>query len=250
MRILREDGAGAAWSQLAGKIGRASRVMPGGLLRVGPCFFRSDAQSREFLADGTYEGQERSASRRYIRPDIPVVEFGGSLGVVSCLLNRRLRNPGHHVVVEANPETLPLLMENRERNRCKFEVLHAAVGQGDTVRIYIGNGALAASSVSTSDRSVEVSAITLEEILRSRGFVRCALVCDIEGAEINLIRSELETFQSRVEVFIVEFHPRINGPEPVEDARRLLHDRGFEELWHELNVVVFRNTALVEYDRS
>jgi FkbM family methyltransferase len=219
--------------------------MPGGLIRLGPCLFRSDAQSRELLLEGNYEDKERLASKRYIRPDVPVVEFGGSLGVVSCLLNRRLRSPDRHIVVEANPGNLPMLIENRDRNGCKFEILHRAAGvTGKTARLYFGGGALMASSIAVTDNSVEVIAVTLDEVIRTRGFDRCALICDIEGSEINLIHSEIDVFRSRVEIFIVEFHPRINGLVPTEDAQRLLKANGFEELWQEGDVYVFRNTRM------
>jgi FkbM family methyltransferase len=244
MRALRKGGPVAAWFLFAGKIGRVSRTMPGGLIRLGPCLFRSDVQSREFLLNGSYEGKERFASKRYIRRDVPVVELGASLGVVSCLVNRRLRAPQRHVVVEANPEVLPMLVENRDRNGCKFEILHgAAGGEGKTVRIYFGKGALTGSSITAADNWAEISAVTLAEVVLARGFGCCALICDIEGAEINLIRSEIDTFRSRVEMFIVEFHPRINGAEPVQDARRILKENGFEELWHEGDVFVFQNAA-------
>jgi FkbM family methyltransferase len=218
---------------------------PRGLIRVGTCFFQSDdTQSRHFLLAGVYEKEERFAAEHYIRRDIPVVEFGGSLGVVSCLLNRRLKAPKRHVVVEANPDMLPILTGNRDRNGCKFEILHgAAGGEGKTVRIYFGDGALTASSIAVADHSAEISTVTLEEIVENRGFGRCALISDIEGAEINLIRSEMHTLRSRVEVFIVEFHPSINGPAPVEEAQQLLKDNGFEELWRDRNVFVFRNAA-------
>jgi FkbM family methyltransferase len=196
------------------------------------------------LLEDTYELNERFAMKRYVRPDIPVVELGGSLGVVSCLLNRRLRNPERHVVVEANPQNLPRLMGNRERNHCKFEVLHGAAGaDGKTARIYFGNGALTASSIATTENSVEVAGITLENVMRERSFDSCALVCDIEGAEIHLVRSEIATFRSRVEVFIVELHPYINGSAEVEDIQRFLKANGFEEVWQKGDVYVFRNTA-------
>jgi FkbM family methyltransferase len=246
-RVLLADGLGAAWSLFIGRIQRLSRTIPGGLIRLGPCLFRSDAQSRELLLEGVYEEKERFATKHYIRPDIPVVEFGGSLGVVSCLLNRRLRTPSRHVVVEANPQNLPMLTGNRNRNSCKFEILHGAAGVvGKTVRLYFGNGALTASSIAATDNSVEVSGVTLEGVIRDRGFDSCALVCDIEGSEIHLIRSEIATFRSRVEVFIVEFHPIINGPVAVEDAQRFLEANGFEELWQRGDVYVFRNTARIQ----
>jgi hypothetical protein len=53
-----------------------------------------------------YEKPERLAIKQFLDPSLPVVEFGGSIGVVACLINRRLNQPAKHVVVEANPDLL------------------------------------------------------------------------------------------------------------------------------------------------
>ena len=244
--VLIGKGPRAAWLLLADRAGRISRTMPGGLIRLDGCVFRSDAGSRKWLLNGEYEGPERFAAKRYIRRDIPVVEFGGSLGVVSCVVNRRLKNPRHHVVLEANPQILPTLLENRNRNRCSFEILHgAAGGVGKSVRIYIGDSALTSSANATAAESVEVPAFTLADILQARGFGRCALLCDIEGSEIEIVRTEMDTLRSRVEVFIVEFHPSINGSETVEEARLRLRDHGFKEVWHQQDVFAYLNSGLI-----
>jgi FkbM family methyltransferase len=245
LRVLIGRGPAAVGLLLADKIRQASREMPDGLVRLQGCVFRSDPDLRKWLLNGEYEGPERFAAKRYIRRDIPVVEFGGSMGIVACVLNRRLKNPANHVVLEANQQVLPTLLENRNRNRCSFEILHgAAGGLGKRVRIYLGENALTSSAIATAAASVEVPAFTLADILESRGFGRCALLCDIEGSELEIIRAEMDTLRSRVEVFIVEFHPGINGLEPVEEARLLLKNHGFAEAWHQRNVFVYQNIAL------
>ena len=115
--------------------------------------------------------RSRFAAKRYIRRDIPVVEYGGSMGIVACLLNRRLKNPGDHVVVEANPQNLPTLHENRDRNHCHFEILHgAAGGVGKSVRIYLGENALTASTTATTEGVGPSTRLNVVAILQSRGF--------------------------------------------------------------------------------
>jgi hypothetical protein len=58
-RVVQQDGLGAGWALFAQTspalqtIGRASRVMPFGLLRVGVCLFRADAEAKRFLIAGT-----------------------------------------------------------------------------------------------------------------------------------------------------------------------------------------------------
>jgi FkbM family methyltransferase len=210
-----------------------------GLVRVGPDYFRPcDEPTRDLLLSGLYEAPERFAAKRYIRRDLPVVEFGGSLGVVACAVNRQLKDPKRHVVVEANPEILPILRENRDPNRCEFEIVHGAAGApGGTVRFYVGRDTLSSSSVAATQKSVEVPVVTLEEILKSHAFERCGLICDIEGAELDLIRNELATLKSQVEIFIVEFHPRISGTEAMEESLRLLKENGFEPLLRHIDYV-------------
>jgi len=244
--VLKGGGAKAAWSLLNRRLVEVSRAMPGGLMRVGTCFFRCpDEESRTLILEGIYEAPELFAVQSFVRRDLPVVEFGGSLGVVACLLNQRLRKPQNHVVVEADPELISILSENRNRNHCRFEIIHGAGGaSGSPARIYLSSGTLCASLNLTGDRFVDVPAITLSNILQEKGFGRCALVCDIEGAESRLIRDELETLQSRVETMIVEFHPKITGPDDVENSRRLLAERGFQQVWTGLDTQVFQNAAL------
>src|SRR2546426_6211274 len=57
-------------------------------------------QSKSRFMFGQYERPEREAIRRFLDPTLPVVEFGGSIGVLSCLTNRRLSDPQRHVVIE------------------------------------------------------------------------------------------------------------------------------------------------------
>ncbi len=59
-----------------------------------------------------YERGERQALRRHLDPAKPVVELGGGIGVVACVINRRLSNPHRHVVVEANARLIEIIRAN------------------------------------------------------------------------------------------------------------------------------------------
>jgi len=245
-RVFRQLEHREVWSLIFKNANAAVRTLPGGLVRLGTLAFRpSDEPTRELLLSGSYEAPERRAARRYIRGDVPVVELGASLGVVSCTVNRRLADRTRHVAVEANPSVLPILKENRDRNGCRFEIVHGAAGAaGETVRFYIGSDALCSSALTASGECVEVPCISLQEILDPRGFERCALVSDIEGAEIALIRAEMPLLRARAEMLIVEFHPAINGVDEVADVQRLLVENGFVLSWRQADVFVFENSAL------
>jgi hypothetical protein len=58
---------------------------------------------------------------------------------------------------------------------------------------------------------ISVAAITLGGILDSAGFDRFSLICDIEGAEADLVSHELSLISDRADFVLMEIHPRILG---------------------------------------
>jgi hypothetical protein len=82
----------------------------------------------------TYEKETRYLVKKYLKPNLPVVEFGGCIGVVSCLANNMLIDPELHVVVEAQPHLIDTLTKHREINKCKFKIIHAALAY-DTKKV-------------------------------------------------------------------------------------------------------------------
>jgi hypothetical protein len=94
-------------------------------------------QEKSTLYFGLYEREETDLVRSYLPRDEPVIELGGSIGVVSCLTNKLLECPEDHVVVEANPVLIPTLERNREQNGCRFAIEPAAAAYG-TERVDFG----------------------------------------------------------------------------------------------------------------
>ncbi len=222
-----------------------TRTAPRGLVRVGSCFFEVFPESRPLVIAGYYEHEEREAIRRFVPPDLPVVELGGSQGIVACITNRFLKNKKLHVVVEANSSVLPLLTRNRDRNRCEFEIVQAAAGiPRETVRFFPDENPLKSSALVEGSHYNDVSCISLNEIVHRRGFHGCTLICDIEGAEIGLIEAEIDVLCDRFKLLIVEFHPGISGVDTVRRTLNLLINRKFEVIWSKRHVSVLRKMAV------
>jgi FkbM family methyltransferase len=218
-----------------------SRRGPHGLVRLGICFFEVFPETRDLMLTGYYENEEREAIKRYLSSDQPVIELGGSQGVVACITNRVLKAKTSHIVVEANPNVIPLLTGNRDRNRCKFEVVHGAVGPpGETITFFCNDNPLMSGTQISKMQSCEVPSVTLSELAESRGFRDCTLICDIEGAEIALIERELETLADRFRLLIIEFHPTITGPQEVQRNLDQLSKHGFTLIWKKRHVHVLR----------
>lgn len=201
---------------------------------------------------GSYESAERRLLRDHLDPSLPVVELGGSIGVVSCLTNRRLHDPAAHVVVEANPALLPLLHANRERNGCEFSVVHAALSYGAS-RVSFGAasnftaGSASSHPAATGEAeppdAVTVPAMTLRQILDDATVSRCTLVCDVEGAEWAMVAQDAEVLRERVAALVIELHPEPGGGRPIEALVEQISALGFVELERRRETFVFQGPS-------
>jgi len=193
-----------------------------------------------------YERPEREAVRRFVDPELPVVELGGSIGVVSCLTNRKLRNPERHVVVEANPGLVPLLLLNRDRNGCRFTVLPRLVAYGrDHAPFYASRGNFVIGSGTGMEGRpdvdvVGVDTVSLRSIVEENSFERCTLICDIEGGESDLFRYESDIVRDRVATLILEVHEWAMSKERVEEVLKGIEALGFRTVFSEADTYAFQ----------
>lgn len=201
----------------------------------------------------TYENGAKAVSmlHRFVNPELPVVEFGGCIGVMSCIANRTLKSPSDHVVVEGQPYLIETLKKNRDRNNCRFEVIHAALAYGsDRVKFWINPRYFVGNRTATgkSGEVVDVPAITLKQIVEERGYERITLMVDIEGDETNLVDQELELMRRVVETLVIELHPAEwgAGKIAIERLKNALSDAGFVEADRVHNDYVFTNSNIGE----
>ncbi len=177
---------------------------------------------------GKHELEERALLHRHLPSGLPVVEFGGGLGVVSCLANRKLACPDRHVVVEAAPSMAALLERNRDLNDCQFRVVNAALAYGaPTVTFDIDASFVGSRLDGEFGTKVTVPTITLGQILDEAGFNRFSLICDIEGAEADLVGHELSLIADRAAFILVEIHPGFLGEDGADRVAADLMGAGF-----------------------
>jgi FkbM family methyltransferase len=226
-------------------------VCAGNVVRVDSCTFlvshpaiRTGAKSLFLL--GGYERAEREMLIAYLDRSVPVIELGGSLGVVACITNRLLKQPRRHVVVEANPDLISLLEGNRDRNGCAFTVVNRAIAYGkESTTFYIDGKDFLGSSVQIrTDRPIRVPTVTLGRIIAGFGIDVCTLVCDIEGGETDLVRHEPEVLQEYVAMIIIEVHGWRVGQRQGTETLHTLERIGFRCLHEKDGTYVFRNECL------
>lgn len=196
----------------------------------------------DLLLSNMYEKPERDALKTFLNPELPVIELGACLGIVSCLSNRMLRQPTKHVVVEANPALLPILRRNRDQNGCHFQIVQAALAHSvETVAFKISDNVLASSVHGEEHRAVLVPAVTLDLLVNDYGFERCTLVCDIEGAELELVENEITILSERVDTLIMELHDRLVGEGLTQNMLTNLERAGFKIIHKCGDIVVLAN---------
>jgi FkbM family methyltransferase len=217
-------------------VGRILKALKWNIRIDGRSFFFPPAWN-PFLSGlawlGVYETAERYAIARFLPRSIPVVELGGSAGIVACVTNRLLTDPSRHAVVEANPQMIPILERNRDRNGCRFVTLHAALAYGgESIEFGVSDDFLASSLAAAANTNrVSVPAVSLAKIMTDAGYERCSVVCDIEGAEVALLKNEGALFERAVEAFLLEVHPAIVGAETVAWLHTQLGLLGFAPVW-------------------
>lgn len=162
---------------------------------------------REQLFADVYERPEIEAAKALIRKGDRVLELGTGMGVVTAILSRATGSDGVVRTYEANPDMLPPAADLFKRNGVtNVEAIHGVlVTDGAGVRLFhfaefFPEGSLRQPGSKTGE--VEVPAYDLQETLKE--FNPNVLVCDIEGAEAELVPAlDLSGLRS----VVIELHP-------------------------------------------
>jgi FkbM family methyltransferase len=183
------------------------------------------AMRGKFTAD-TYELPERVLAKRHLPPASTVLELGGCIGVVSCVVNRVLQNPSRHLVVEGNSGVIPVLQRNRDVNQCAFRIVHGVVTRVSQPRMSVG---MVMDSNQLAANGVEVPALSIEDLENAHGMRFDALVMDIEGGEYRLLQENSERLLS-LNAAIIEFHPGLIGESKTAELYQLLAGAGLHKV--------------------
>jgi len=164
------------------------------------------ARTAEILA-GRYEQQEATLVERYVPDGSDVLELGGGIGFITAITEKTTDDLGTHVVLEVNPDLLPMLRQVKTVNELQVIIDPVAYSSSaDTVRLESGN-TFTQSSIEESDTDGEtIPAKSLEALIEEYDLNEFALIADIEGAETGLLDEEFETMASHCPIVILELH--------------------------------------------
>ena len=173
----------------------------------------SHPSPRRAILRGDYEINERTLIKAHLPPDLPVIELGGSYGIVSHAIRRALAPSSQLVVVEANPAMIATCSANVALGGSpdKTAVVQAALAYGDArVRFKVTANVHTSHLIfdgSTGPDIVDVPSATLATLRADHGLSgRFSLVCDIEGAELLMLRHDAAAMADCA-LIIMETHP-------------------------------------------
>lgn len=202
---------------------------------------------RHQIVTGKYEQSEFNLVTKWVRPDLPAIELGGCLGVVSAHIRATLNADQSLAVVEANPNLIDICRENatHPRPESPTQVINAALAYGATeVPFHINrNSHISRLAKYGVEPNFMCPAVTLGELVAKLSTQRdYCLVCDIEGAELDLFRNDQEALR-RCAVAIVELHPYIfeQNNTDVEELLELASAAGLQKVTQIENVAVFQS---------
>jgi FkbM family methyltransferase len=206
--------------------------LTGDIYRVDGCRFKipthlTDRNYRSAFVLGEYEKVERKLISNFIEADDRVIELGGCIGVLSCLVNSRLISPTHHLVVEANPELIPILRFHRRLNRARFGIEHCAVSTEPEVSFEVHrlmtHGRVCAHA---GERRIQIRGKSLKGLHDAHGPFN-ALLMDVEGSELEILRSS-RTLLLEYRLVIIEFHNEVLCNSGLKECRSILASVGLE----------------------
>lgn len=184
---------------------------------------------------GFYEAAETRLIRKYLRPDVPVIEIGSSIGVVSSIAISRLQNDAFFVGVEANYKIFGAIRSNIDRhnqNGCPYKLLNKAISY-QQAEMFLHTSTDSTESYLVQNRThaetdLKVDKVRLIDVVNDFELKEFTLISDIEGSEIEFILNDKKAL-CRCTAMIIELHStNYEGRSySVADLVKLISDQGF-----------------------
>ena len=195
-----------------------------------------------------YESAEYRYINQYLPKNLPVVELGSSIGIISAVI-KRLINENLLICVEANPNLIHTLKNNLRYLSNYFIENYAIDYSCEMVEFNITSSNLESKigkhkSSKTKIRPLNVQTIQLNKIIEKYQLEQYALVSDIEGAEIQiLLKENLKNCLCGIfELHTTEFE---NQRYSIADMKNLIKNKGFKIIADAGNVIVFQKSDLL-----
>jgi FkbM family methyltransferase len=198
---------------------------------------------RTLLRQDAYEAKEATAVQKLIKAQDVVMELGAGIGFMSTLVATKTPAKSVHSF-EANPQLMPYIAQVHALNKVKnAHVTNAVLDDKDgSAPFYIRKNFLASSldPMEDSDDCTKVEVPTRDVNAVIKALQPTVLICDIEGAEVDLIpKMDLSSLRA----VVIETHPQWIGKDGIQKIFRCMDAAGlvFFPRWSHGKVAVFRS---------
>jgi len=146
------------------------------------------------------EKPEQDLANKYIEKNDVVLELGARYGSVSCVINSKLENKTHQVVVEPDERVWEALEQNKKFNDCHFSIVKGFVSKSKLALNHLDRDY---GVISVKDDESKIPSFTLDEIMSQHQLKFNVLVADCEGF-LELFFDENPTFYEQLRLIIFE----------------------------------------------
>jgi FkbM family methyltransferase len=170
----------------------------------------------EVIRAGEYERAEAKHLPKMIEPGDRLLELGGGIGFLSALVGLQGKAEAI-VVVEANPDLVPLIEATHAMNETRSTVINAAVvgeRKSETASFSLAADFWASSLAPHKRREiarvVEVPTMAVADLVREHR--PTMMIIDVEGGEVELMP---HLVLDGVRLVMMELHQKVIRPEGV-----------------------------------
>lgn len=193
-----------------------------------------------------YESSEVRFVQKYLTDAYDTIELGSSIGAVTIQLAKKIKGK-RLIALEANPNLMDTLQRNIRINEVSnVLVINAAyTSKGNKVWFEYGDENILGKIGNSvqMNRGTWVDGTRLSTIIKAHQLHQYALVCDIEGAEIDFLLNEQEALKG-CKLLIIETHTTFFEGQTYspDQLKVLLIDMGFRLIdQYGVNLVLVRD---------
>ena len=162
------------------------------------------------LREGSFEFREQAFLWSFLRKGDTFLDIGAHCGLFSALASQIIGENGRVLAFEPNPDILPFLVANTERDKVDVHAMALSDASGEATLWQGGSSDTALSSIAYELSNAKHSTVktqTLDDFLATNDIGQVALAkVDVEGSELKLFRGAKQTLKRKsVLAFVVEF---------------------------------------------
>jgi len=202
--------------------------------------------SRALMFFGKRELEHKYLLENYLPEGSTVLDLGANIGYYACMEAKIIGGKGRIIAIEPHPDNLRLLRINIDLNGIKEITTVVHGGGGDvsgTADLHVSDHSNLHTFLkdkNSNGQAIEVPIFTFQQIIDNYGEIDF-LRMDIEGFEVNVLRSLLKSLPSMIKKPTVLFETHLP---------KYSSDHNLVDIMSELFTLGYRPTAIASNEHS